>query len=81
LGSLIVKDHPLIQTIHPMDHWNLNVAAISFREKIKRYYHATSLALAEIKQQQYDLALDLYPFFPNTIFWLWKAGIPCTWFL
>ncbi|MEK7339594.1 MAG: glycosyltransferase family 9 protein, partial [Verrucomicrobiota bacterium] len=59
-----------------MDHWKLNVAAIPFKEKIKRYYRTTRLALAEIKQQQYDLAVDLYPFFPNAIFWLWKAGIP-----
>ncbi len=75
-AHLVVKDHPLIQNIHLMDHWKLNVAAIPFKEKIKRYYRTTRLALAEIKQQQYDLAVDLYPFFPNAIFWLWKAGIP-----
>lgn len=75
-AHLIVKDHPLIQTIHLMDHWKLNVAAIPLKEKIKQHYRTTRLALAEIKQQQYDLALDLYPFFPNAIFWLWKAKIP-----
>ncbi|VHO04995.1 glycosyltransferase family 9 protein [Candidatus Rhabdochlamydia sp. T3358] len=75
-AHLVVKDHPLIQNIHLMDHWKLNAAAIPFKEKIKRYYRTARLALAEIKQQQYDLAVDLYPFFPNAIFWLWKAGIP-----
>jgi len=75
-AHLVVKDHPSIQDIHLMDHWKLNVAAIPFKEKIKQYYRTTRLALAEIKQQQYDLAVDLYPFFPNAIFWLWKAGIP-----
>lgn len=75
-AHLVVKDHPLIQNIHLMDHWKLNAAAIPFKEKIKRYYRTARLALAEIKQQQYDLAVDLYPFFPNAIFWLWKAEIP-----
>lgn len=75
-ARVAVKDHPLIQTIHLMDHWKLNVATIPFKEKIKQHYHTIRLALTEIKEQQYDLAVDLYPFFPNAIFWLWKIGIP-----
>ena len=51
-----------------MDHWKLNVTAMPSKEKIKRYYRTTRLALAEIKQQRYDLVLDLYPFFPKTPF-------------
>lgn len=72
----IIQDHPLVQNVHQADHWKLNPASISFTEKIKQHLQTVTSALAEIKRQQYDLAIDIYPFFPNAIFWLWKAGIP-----
>ena len=49
-ARVAVKDHPLIQTIHLMDHWKLNVATIPFKEKIKQHYHTIRLALTEIKR-------------------------------
>lgn len=72
----VIQGHPLVQKVHQIDHWKLNPAGISFTEKIQQHFRTAASALAEIKQQQYHLAIDVYPFFPNAIFWLWKAGIP-----
>jgi ADP-heptose:LPS heptosyltransferase len=72
----IVQEHPLVQRVHLIDHWKLNPTRMPLIKKMQQYYRTASTALDQIKQQQYDLALDVYPFFPNAIFWLWKARIP-----
>ncbi len=72
----VVKEHPLINRIYLLDHWKLNREKISLLQKIKKYWSMKRKALKEIKQDKYDLAIDLYFYFPNSIPLLWKAKIP-----
>ena len=76
-SSQVVSNHPLVDEIHLLDHWKTNRAKkLSFFQKLKTYYRMRKHVLKEIKQEKYDLAIDLYFYFPNSIPLLWKAKIP-----
>jgi len=72
----VIEEHPLVDFIHVFDHWKLNRAKIPFWKKVFCYFRTRSLAIKEIKGKHYDVALDLYIYFPNTIFLFWQSRIP-----
>ncbi len=76
LSSCVLKDHPEVTWIHEVNHWKLNRSSASISKKIFTYYSSKRTAIEEIKRVGYDLAIDLYPYFPNAIPLLWQAGIP-----
>lgn len=69
---------PEIEWIYLYDHWKLNRVETSFIKKIYRFFKTRSKALYEIKKAKYDLAIDLYFFFPNCAYFLFKTRIPYT---
>lgn len=69
-------DHPLLHHLHTVDHWKLNRSPLSWKEKIRIYRETKREALCQIRERCYDVAIDLYCYFPNSIPLLWKAGIP-----
>lgn len=72
----VFKSHPLIHKIFLLDHWKLNRSEQGFFTKLKKYFSMRRQVLAQIKKEKYDLALDLYFYFPNSIPLLWQAKIP-----
>lgn len=72
----LLKDHPLIDDIHVLDHWMHNRARVSKREKIRQYLRTRREALHQIRAARYDAAFDFYWNFPNTLPLLWQAKIP-----
>jgi len=72
----ILEGHPFIKSLHILDHWKLNRDSISMLRKIVNYRRSFYKALHEIKAEQYDTCIDLYPYFPNSIPLLSKAKIP-----
>lgn len=72
----VLKKHPSIDHIHILDHWKHNRAPISMLKKWIRHRRTRFLALREVKQNNYDLAIDLYYFAFNAIPFLKKANIP-----
>ncbi|MFG6456922.1 glycosyltransferase family 9 protein [Roseateles sp. BYS96W] len=72
----VVKNHQLVDWVHRLDHWRLNRAALSTRAKIQHWWRTRRQALREIRARDYDVALDLYFYFPNSAALLWQAGIP-----
>jgi ADP-heptose:LPS heptosyltransferase len=72
----LLHDHPLLAWVHIVDHWKLNRAPLPLWHKIRHYQHTRRQALREIRQAGYDVAIDLYCYFPNAISLLWQAGIP-----
>src|SRR5215217_7956100 len=72
----ILRDHPLVARWHPVDHWKLNRTAQSWPERLRRHRASHRKALADIRAAEYDLAIDLYAFYPNMAPLLWRAGIP-----
>lgn len=72
----VVEGNPMIDWIHTIDHWKLNRSDASMWQKLKRYWQTRRIALNEIKDARYDVAVDLYCYFPNFIPLLWQTGIP-----
>jgi len=72
----IVKANPLVSFVHIIDHWKQNRAKMSLFEKYRRYQSTARAALAEMRAIGYDVAIDVYPFFPNVALWLHQARIP-----
>ena len=72
----IVADHPMIDFVHTVDHWRLNREEIALHRKIRCYWTTRRNALREIKRREYDIAIDLYTCYPNSIPLLWQARIP-----
>lgn len=72
----VVQNHPHVDYVHIVDHWKLNRAPISLLQKTIRYYKTKKKALQEIRQLNYEIALDAYYYFPNAIPYFWQASIP-----
>ncbi len=61
----VIEGHPLIDHIHTFDHW-----------KFRRGKSSRFKAIREIRKMKYDIAIDLYVYYPNAITLFWLAGIP-----
>lgn len=76
ISSEMLKNHPLISKIHILDHPKLNRSDLSKRGKLllfmKQYFGLRRL----VQKEQYDCAIDLSPFYPNAIPFLWLFKIP-----
>ncbi|MEN9343689.1 MAG: hypothetical protein RLZZ453_476 [Chlamydiota bacterium] len=72
----LLSDHMLVDFVHLLDHWKLNRSPLGKIKKINTYFRNRRQVIAEIKNQKYDLAIDLYPFFPNHVSILYAAHIP-----
>jgi ADP-heptose:LPS heptosyltransferase len=72
----VVEGHPLVRRIHTVDHWKLNRARLGRLGKLRQFSATRRQALREIRAAKYDLAIELYPYFPNNIPILWSARIP-----
>jgi ADP-heptose:LPS heptosyltransferase len=72
----VLEDHPGVDRIHVFDHFKLNRAAKPLAWKIRRHCSTAGRAIAEVRRQRYDMAVDAYYYYPNSIPLLWQAGIP-----
>ncbi len=72
----VLNNHPLVDTVHILDHWATNRASVPRRAKIRRYFQTRRQALREVQAVCYDAAVDLCWSFPNTLPFLWQAQIP-----
>ncbi len=72
----ILQGHPLVDSVHVLDHWAHNRAGVSKLKKLLQYLRTRRTALREIRAARYDAAFDLYWNFPNTLPLLWQAKVP-----
>ncbi|NGX29116.1 MAG: Lipopolysaccharide core heptosyltransferase RfaQ, partial [Candidatus Anoxychlamydiales bacterium] len=72
----ILENNPNIDQIYIVDHWYLNRSKISFLKKLISYYKTRKIAQEQIKKDNYDIAIDLYYFFPNSIYLINSTSIP-----
>jgi ADP-heptose:LPS heptosyltransferase len=72
----VVQGHALLDWVHRVDHFRLNRAALPLKTKIATWWRTRRDALREIREVDYDVAVDLYFYFPNSIALLWQARIP-----
>lgn len=73
-----VLESTTIQTkwVHILDHWKLNRGPSTAFRKYWNYCKQYEVLRSEISELNYDLAIDLYPYFPNSIPLLFAAKIP-----
>lgn len=72
----IVQGHELLDWVHQVDHWRQNRAELPLKTKIGRWWQSRRQAIREIRDVDYDIAIDLYFYFPNSIALFWQAQIP-----
>lgn len=71
----VVQGHSMLDWVHQLDHWRFNRSDLPRWEKIKIWRRSRLEALGEIRRVDYDIAIDLYFHFPNSILLLWQSGI------
>jgi ADP-heptose:LPS heptosyltransferase len=72
----ILEGHPKVQWFHGVDHWKLNRAMRSFPRRWLAHWRSRRVAVRQIGAIGYDLAIDLYPYYPNFAPVLAMAGVP-----
>jgi ADP-heptose:LPS heptosyltransferase len=72
----VLANHPDIRWIHFADHWKLNRSESSWWARARRSLASHRAALNEIRAVGYDVAIDLYPYYPNSAQLLARASIP-----
>jgi ADP-heptose:LPS heptosyltransferase len=72
----MVKNHPLIDHVHFFDHWKVARNSSSLLKKMSKTTEMKNRVIAELKKEQYDIAVECSFHFPNTIPLTYKAGIP-----
>jgi ADP-heptose:LPS heptosyltransferase len=76
-GSIeVLTNNPHVSWVHTFSHWKLNRQNLSFWKKLSIHLKSRSRVVREIKANEYDLAIDLYPYFPNSIPLLFSVKIP-----
>lgn len=74
LGAL--ADNPRLSWVHRVSHWKLDRSARPLWKKLVDDVRSRVRALREIRENRYDLAIDLYTHFPNSVALLRFSGIP-----
>jgi ADP-heptose:LPS heptosyltransferase len=72
----VVRGHPSLRWVHSVDHWRTSRANDGLTKKWRHYRASRARSIAELREIGYDVAVDLYPYFPNMATVLWRAGIP-----
>lgn len=68
----VMKCHPLIDWVHVFDHWYVKRSFGSLR----RHWETQRKVVKGIDAIGYDLAIELHPYFPNSISLLYRTKIP-----
>lgn len=72
----VVEGHPRLHWLHHADHWKMNRATAGVDARWRRYRSSATRVIRELKTVGYDVAIDLYAYYPNAAWLLWRAGIP-----
>ena len=72
----IFDGHSDVSRVHVLDHWKFDRSSRPFATKIARHRRTLASALTEIRAARYEAAIDLYAYYPNMAWLMWRAGIP-----
>lgn len=61
----VFDHHPHVSAVHTCDHWKLNRRLRGWWPRISQYWRSRRRAVREIRAARYDIAVDLYPYYPN----------------
>lgn len=71
----VAEAHRDIRHVHTVEHWHLNRRGESLPARLWRHQRSSREAVRTIRAVGYDLAIDLYHYFPNSIALLSRCGI------
>jgi ADP-heptose:LPS heptosyltransferase len=71
----VFRDHPDVDAVHMVEHAYLNRTTPCLVGRLRTHFRSRREALKAIRGARYDLAIDLYHYFPNSIPLLWHSGI------
>lgn len=72
----VVSACPAISHIHTENHWSVSQSGGSLPWRFLKWLKQWTLLRKEVQSIQYDLAVDLYYYFPSASFFFWAARIP-----
>ena len=72
----VVEGHPRVRWLHHADHWKMNRTATRFSARWNRYRETRAATVTELRSVRYDVAIDLYAYYPNAARLLHAADIP-----
>jgi ADP-heptose:LPS heptosyltransferase len=72
----IIERHPDIRWVHKVENWHNKRTGKPLWKRIGAYLKSTRNARKEINAIHYDAAIDLHPFFFNSISFLHSCSIP-----
>jgi ADP-heptose:LPS heptosyltransferase len=75
-AEMVVRNHPDVRTVHLLDHWRFNRGAQSTWQKMRRYGRMHRAVVRELREAGYDVAIGLYPQFPDLLNVALAARIP-----
>lgn len=75
-GARVTQDHPEVLHVHVVEHWHLNRRDRWLPMRLLRHLRSSWQARRAIRAIGYDLAIDLYSYFPNSIPLLSRCRIP-----
>ena len=67
---------PAISHIHVENHWSVSQSGSSLPWRFLKWLKNWNSLREEVQLIQYDLAVDLYYYFPSASFFFWAARIP-----
>lgn len=75
-NKIVVQDSADIDDIYVIDHWRLNRSTVTIGQKKQRYAEMRRSAVAAIRDAQYQIGIDFYPFFPQAHPIFYQVEIP-----
>jgi ADP-heptose:LPS heptosyltransferase len=75
-SEMVVRNHPDVQYVHRLDHWRFNRGEQSTWQKMRRYLKMYRGVVPELRKVGYDVAIGLYPQFPDFLNVALAAGVP-----
>lgn len=72
-SECIYQENSVVKKIFNLDHWKLNRSRSNISRKIVRYLFQYLNVLFILRRRKYDLAIDFYSYYPNTIFLFYLA--------
>ena len=72
----VLDGHPDIARLHIVDHWFMDRGPAPRPFKAMRYWAVCRRVACEIREANYDIAIDLRAYRPNAIPVIWLAGVP-----
>jgi heptosyltransferase-2 len=65
-SRVVLDDHPMVDRVHVFTHWKLDRRPVGLLQKLWQSWMDRSRVVQELKAARYDLAIDLYAYFPNS---------------